>query len=89
MSSLGAEGTLVCNLFLSCKPSFCKIDKKKVENDAICDFDRELETTEEETLRSTGSILVKYSHRKYNYKRQPQQNQFMPSKYPKIVWKLP
>ena len=30
------------------------------------DFDRELESIEEEKLRSTGSILVKYSHRKYN-----------------------
>jgi len=69
MNSIGREGTLECNLFLSCKPAFCKIDKKEVENDAMYDFDRELESIEEEKLRSTGSILVKYSHRKYNYKR--------------------
>jgi hypothetical protein len=61
MSSLGGESTLICNLFLSSKPSFCKINKKKVENDPIFDFDRELESTKEEALKSTGSILVKYS----------------------------
>jgi hypothetical protein len=89
MEHSGAQYALECNLFLSCKPAFCKIDKKQVENDALYDFDGEQEPTQEETLKCTGSILVKYSHRRYNYKREQPTIRTNTQKIPKIVWKLP